>query len=413
MITPIKIGNFTPKNNIFLAPMAGITDMPFRYLCSKMGVGLTCTEMISSKGMYYNDKKTKQLTVIHPDEAPCAVQIFGSEPDIMAKAAEELSSRDDVAIIDINMGCPATKIVKNGEGCALMQDERLASQIIKAVVKASSKPVTVKFRKGYGSRKDHENCNGYDDYNGFDEYDSKDTHNNNSIHKRNDYDEHNCNDECNSYDKRNGYDKRYGYDKRNGYDRRNGFGKHNDYDECNSNDSHKAIEFAKMAEESGASAITVHGRTMEQFYSGNSDMDTIARVKQAVSIPVIGNGDVFTPEKAKEMLEITGCDAVMIGRGAQGNPWLFKRIFHYIYNNELLPYPTNTEKLKVIKEHYEMMITLKGEIIAVKEMRKHLAWYIKGMPGASKLRTEIFMLTAARDVLYLLEEYFSACCNLL
>jgi len=363
MITPIKIGNFTPKNNIFLAPMAGITDMPFRYLCSKMGAGLTYTEMISSKGMYYNDKKTKQLTVIHPDEAPCAVQIFGSEPDIMAKAAEELSSRDDVAIIDINMGCPATKIVKNGEGCALMKDVRLASQIIKAVVKASSKPVTVKFRKGYGSRKDHENCNDYDDYNGFDEYDSNDTH--------------------------------------------------NGYDECNSNDSHKAIEFAKMAEESGASAITVHGRTREQFYSGNSDMDTIARVKQAVSIPVIGNGDVFTPEKAKEMLEITGCDAVMIGRGTQGNPWLFKRIFHYIYNNELLPYPTNTEKLKIIKEHYEMMINLKGEIIAVKEMRKHIAWYIKGMPGASKLRTEIFMLTAARDVLYLLEEYFSACCNLL
>ena len=412
MITPIKIGNFTPKNNIFLAPMAGITDMPFRYLCSKMGAGLTYTEMISSKGMYYNDKKTKQLTVIHPDEAPCAVQVFGSEPDIMAKAAEELSSRDDVAIIDINMGCPATKIVKNGEGCALMQDEKLASQIIKAVVKASSKPVTVKFRKGYESRKDHENLNGYGyhdyakcndhgEYNSNDEHYGKDNHNNNSIGKRNDYDEHNDYDEYNSYDKRNCYIKRNGYDK------------HNGYDECNSNDSHKAIEFAKMAEESGASAITVHGRTREQFYSGNSDMDTIARVKQAVSIPVIGNGDVFTPEKAKEMLEITGCDAVMIGRGTQGNPWLFKRIFHYIYNNELLPYPTNTEKLKIIKEHYEMMINLKGEIIAVKEMRKHLAWYIKGMPGASKLRTEIFMLTAARDVLYLLEEYFSACCNLL
>ncbi|MDD4297209.1 MAG: tRNA dihydrouridine synthase DusB [Ruminiclostridium sp.] len=339
----MKIGNFTPKNNIFLAPMAGITDMPFRFLCSKMGAGFTYTEMISSKGMCYNDKKTKQLTVIHPDEAPCAVQIFGSEPDIMAKAAEKLSSRDDVAIIDINMGCPATKIVKNGEGCALMQDERLASQIIKAVVKASVKPVTVKFRKGYESRKDHENCNGYD--------------------------------------------------------------------ECNRNDSRKAVEFAKIAEESGANAITVHGRTREQFYSGNSDMDTIARVKQAVNIPVIGNGDVFTPEKAKEMLEVTGCDAVMIGRGAQGNPWLFKRIFHYIYNNELLPYPANAEKLKIIKEHYEMMITLKGEIMAVKEMRKHLAWYIKGMPGASKLRTEIFMLTAARDVLFLLEEYFSSCCN--
>jgi len=321
MNTSIKIGNFTPKNNIFLAPMAGITDMPFRFLCSKMGAGLTYTEMVSSRGMYYNDKKTRQLTVIHPVEAPCAVQIFGSEPDIMAKAAEELSTRDDVALIDINMGCPANKIVKNGDGCALMQDERLAAKIIEAVVKASRKPVTVKFRKGF--------------------------------------------------------------------------------------DRDNAVEFAKAAEGSGASAITVHGRYRDQFYSGKSDMDVIVRVKQSVSIPVIGNGDVFTPEAAKNMFDVTGCDAVMLGRGAQGNPWIFKRIYHYIYNNELIPYPTNEEKLNVIKEHYKMMIELKGEITAVKEMRKHLAWYIKGMPGASVFRTEMYRLSGARDVISLIDEYFS------
>lgn len=320
MNTSIKIGNFTPKNNIFLAPMAGITDMPFRFLCSKMGAGLTYTEMVSSKGMYYNDKKTRELTVIHPVEAPCAVQIFGSEPDIMAKAAEELSARDDVALIDINMGCPANKIVKNGDGCALMRDEKLAAKIIEAVVKASKKPVTVKFRKGF--------------------------------------------------------------------------------------DRDNAVEFAKVAEASGASAITVHGRFRDQFYSGKSDMDIIARVKQSVSIPVIGNGDVFTPEAAKNMFDVTGCDAVMVGRGAQGNPWIFKRIFHYIYNNELIPYPTNEEKLSIIKEHYKMMIELKGEITAVKEMRKHLAWYIKGMPGASVFRTEMYGLTNARDVISLIDGYF-------
>lgn len=321
MPNSIKIGNFTPKNNIFLAPMAGITDMPFRYLCAKMCAGLTCTEMVSSKGMYYNDKKTKQLTVIHPQEKPCAVQIFGSKPEIMAIAAEELSSRGDVAIIDINMGCPAQKIIKNGEGCVLMGNEKLSSQIIKAVVKASTKPVTVKIRKGF--------------------------------------------------------------------------------------DRNNAVEFAKMAEESGVSAITVHGRTWSQLYSGQCDKAIIAQVKRSVNIPVIGNGDVFTPEAAKEMLEVTGCDAIMAGRGAQGNPWLFKRIFHYIYNNELLPHPSNVEKLEVIKEHYEMMIVLKGEITAVKEMRKHLAWYIKGMPGASKLRTVIYGISDAKCVISLIEKYFS------
>jgi tRNA-dihydrouridine synthase B len=321
MNTTIRIGSFVPKNNIFLAPMAGVTDMPFRYLCSRMGAGLTYTEMVSSKGMYYNDKKTGLLTVTHPEEAPCAVQIFGSEPEIMAKAAEKLSMRDDIAIIDINMGCPAPKIVKNNEGCALMRNLKLASEIIKAVVKASSKPVTVKFRKGFNED--------------------------------------------------------------------------------------NAVEFAKMAEESGASAVTVHGRTREQMYSGKADWDVIARVKQAVSVPVIGNGDIFTPEDAREMLEKTGCDAVMVGRGAQGNPWIFKRILHYILYGEILPYPTDGEKLEIIQEHYRMMIELKGEETAVKEMRKHIAWYLKGMPGAAALRAEIFQAKTFNEVLDILNEYFS------
>lgn len=311
--TQIKIGSFSPKNNIFLAPMAGVTDMPFRFQCAKMGAGLTYTEMVSAKGMVYHDKKTKELTQTHPVEAPCAVQLFGSEPDILARAAESFNSRTDIALIDLNMGCPAPKIIKNREGCALMQNEKLASDIIKAVVRASEKPVTVKFRKGF--------------------------------------------------------------------------------------DSQNAVEFARMAENAGAKAITVHGRTRDQFYSGKADWEVIARVKEAVTIPVIGNGDVFCPEHARQMLEKTGCDAVMVGRGAQGNPWIFQKILHYIYTGELLPWPADDEKYQVIHEHYQMMVDLKGENTAVKEMRKHLAWYLKGIPGAANARTKIFALSSSSEVL--------------
>lgn len=316
--TQIQIGAFSPGNNIFLAPMAGVTDMPFRYQCAKMGAGLTYTEMVSAKGMVYNDRKTRELTQTHPAEAPCAVQLFGSEPDILARAAESFNSRPDIALIDLNMGCPAPKIVKNREGCALMQNEKLASDIIKAVVKASDKPVTVKFRKGF--------------------------------------------------------------------------------------DIQNAAEFAKMAQDAGVKAVTVHGRTRDQFYSGKADWEVIAKVKEAVTIPVIGNGDVFCPEHAGQMLEQTGCDAVMVGRGAHGNPWIFQKILHYIYTGELLPRPTNDEKYRVIHEHYQMMVELKGENTAVKEMRKHLAWYLKGIPGAASARTEIFALSSSSEVISFVKE---------
>ena len=317
-----KIGSFIPRNHILLAPMAGVTDMPFRVQCARKGAGLTYTEMISAKGMVYNDKKTKQLTQTHPVETPCTVQLFGSEPDIMAKAAALFNDRQDIAVIDLNMGCPAPKIVKNHEGCALMLNEKLAAEIIKAVVRASKKLVTVKFRKGY--------------------------------------------------------------------------------------DRYNAVEFAKMAEDAGAKAVSVHGRTRDQFYSGKADWEVIARVKEAVSIPVIGNGDVFCPEHAMQMLDVTGCDAVMVGRGAQGNPWIFQKILHYIYRGELLPDPTGFEKYQVIREHYQMMIEAKGEERAVKEMRKHLAWYLKGIPGAARIRSEVFALSSSEQVLLLIEQHL---CN--
>jgi nifR3 family TIM-barrel protein len=240
----MKIGNVLLENNVFLAPMAGVTDMPFRILCKEQGCGLLYTEMISAKGIYYNDIKSFKLAHIDPVEEPTALQIFGSEPDIMAKVAEKLSQLN-TAIIDINMGCPTPKITKNGEGSALLRNPELVGKIVKEVSKASSKPVTVKIRKGW------------DD---------------NSVN---------------------------------------------------------AVEIAKIAEDNGAAAITVHGRTREQFYSGKADWETIKNVKKAVSIPVIGNGDIFSEEDALKMLKDTGCDAVMVGRGAQGNPWIFKKIIRY------------------------------------------------------------------------------------
>ncbi len=320
----MKIGNVLLENNVFLAPMAGVTDMPFRILCKEQGCGLLYTEMISAKGIYYNDIKSFKLAQIDTVEEPTALQIFGSEPDIMAKAAERLSQLN-TAIIDINMGCPTPKITKNGEGSALMRNPELVGKIVKEVSKASSKPVTVKIRKGW------------DD---------------NSVN---------------------------------------------------------AVEIAKIAEDNGAAAITVHGRTREQFYSGKADWEIIKNVKKAVSIPVIGNGDIFNEEDARKMLEDTGCDAVMVGRGAQGNPWIFERIIKYLKFNVKLSDISCKGRIEMIKRHMQMLVNIKGEISGIREMRKHIAWYVKGMRNSTVLKEKVFHAVFEEEVLNLLDEYL---CNI-
>ena len=302
-IKPIKIGNVEISNNIFLAPMAGVTDMPFRRLCKEFGAGMIYTEMASSKAVHYGSEKTKGIYEVFEDERPIGIQIFGSDPDVMAETASELSEYAD--IIDINMGCPANKIVKNGEGSALMKNLKLAEEIITKVVRASRVPVTVKMRKGWD-----------------------DTHVN-------------------------------------------------------------AVELAQIAESSGAKLITVHGRTREDMYSGEADLDIIKKVKDSVRIPVIGNGDITSGEKAKRMFEVTGCDGIMIGRGAQGNPWVFKSILEYLEKGIVLPEPDINDKINMALKHLKLSKEYKGEYVAVREMRKHIAWYLKGVPGNSQLKETI------------------------
>jgi nifR3 family TIM-barrel protein len=317
----MNIGNVEFENNIFLAPMAGVTDKPFRILCKEMGCGFVYTEMVSSKGLFYNSDKTKLMLDIDDREFPVGVQLFGSDPNIMGEMAYEVSKDDKVSIIDVNMGCPAPKIVKNCEGSALMKDPKLASDIIYEVSKKSLVPVTVKFRKGW----DDDNIN--------------------------------------------------------------------------------AVEFAKMAENSGASAVTVHGRTRKQMYEGNADWDIIRKVKQSVNIPVIGNGDVFSPEDAKRMLDETGCDGVLVARGAMGNPWIFKRIIHYLSTGEMLPEPSPKGRIDMAIRHTNMMVEYKGENIGVKEMRKHIAWYIKGLKNATSVKNMINTINSKEELIDVLLSY--------
>lgn len=314
----LRIGNTVLENNVILAPMAGVTDLPFRVLCREQGAGCVVTEMVSAKAVLYNNKNTRELLQIDPAERPAAVQLFGSEPDIMAEIAARLEE-GPYDYIDVNMGCPVPKIVNNGEGSALMNNPERAKEVLTAMVKAVKKPVTVKFRKGF-----------------------------------------------------------------------------NDL-------SVNAVEFAKMAESCGVAAVAVHGRTREQYYSGKADWDIIRQVKEAVRIPVIGNGDIFTPEDAGRMLKETGCDGIMVARGAKGNPWLFGRINHYLDTGEVLPGPSMAEIKAMILRHGRMLVQFKGEGVAMREMRGHMAWYTKGMPHSATLRNEINQVETLEGFVELLD----------
>lgn len=316
----MNIGDVELDNNLFLAPMAGITDTTFRLLCKQQGCSLVYTEMISAKGLHYKNKKTEHLLLIEPEERPVAVQIFGSDAVLMAEIAWRLW-RGGADIIDINMGCPTPKIIKNGDGAALMLKPKLVEEIIKRVSSAIKIPLTVKIRKGW----DKNNIN--------------------------------------------------------------------------------ALEIACIARENGAAAIAVHGRTREEFYSGKADWDIISQVKERVDIPVIGNGDVFSPKDAVEMFDKTGCDAVMIGRGARGNPWIFSQTLSYI-NKGVLPNPPDvTERIETIKKHINLMVGYKGEKIAVKEMRKHISWYMKGLKNANRLRDQVNKAESIDELLNILQVY--------
>ena len=300
----LKIGNVELENRYILGLMAGVTDLPFRLLCREQGAGLLCMEMISAKAIYYNNRNTESLLEIHPDERPVSLQLFGSDPKIMSEMAKRIEERP-FAILDVNMGCPVPKVVKNGEGSALMKEPKLVYEIVSALVKAIEKPVTVKIRKGF----DDEHVN--------------------------------------------------------------------------------AVEIAKIIEEAGASAVAVHGRTREQYYSGKADWDIIRQVKEATSIPVIGNGDVTSPQKAEELVRQTGCDGIMIARGAEGNPWIFSEMIAYEETGVVPPRPDKDVVREMMLRHARLQLQYKGEYCGIREMRKHVAWYTKGLKGAARLREKV------------------------
>lgn len=314
----LQIGDVILKNNVILAPMAGVTDLPFRLLCKEQGAGLLCMEMVSAKAIYYNNKNTETLMQIEPEERPVSLQLFGSDPVIMSEMAKRIEDRP-FDILDINMGCPVPKVVNNGEGSALMKNPGLVRKIVTSVSKAIKKPLTVKIRKGF--------------------------------------DENNIN----------------------------------------------AVEIAKIIEDSGAAAMAVHGRTRQQYYSGKADWDIIRQVKEAVSIPVIGNGDVDSPQKAKQLLEETGCDGIMVGRAAEGNPWIFREISHYLDTGELLPHPALEEVKEMILRHARLQLEYKGEYTGMREMRKHVAWYTAGFPHSARLRGAVNEIESMEQLMVLLD----------
>lgn len=306
LLHELTIGNVTLDNNIILAPMAGVTDLPFRLLCSEQGAGLSCMEMISAKAILYKNRNTESLLEIHPQEGPVSLQLFGSDPKILSEMAKQIEDRL-FDILDINMGCPVPKVVNNGEGSALMKQPKLVGEIVSAVAKAVDKPVTVKIRKGF-------------------------------------------------------------------------------------DDAHiNAAEIARIAEDSGAAAVVVHGRTREQYYAGEADWGIIAEVKERLSIPVIGNGDITDGRSAEAMLRQTGCDGVMVGRAARGNPWIFGQIAAWLRDGIVLPRPGKEEVKAMIMRHAKLQLECKGEYTGIREMRKHVSWYTAGMPDSARLRQRINM----------------------
>ncbi len=316
-----KIGNVELCNQVILAPMAGVTDLPFRLLCKEQGAGLLCMEMVSAKAIYYNNKNTNELMEIHPDEGSVSLQLFGSDADIMAEMAKKVEERP-FAILDINMGCPVPKVVNNGEGSALMKEPKLVEEIVYKVARSIKKPVTVKIRKGF--------------------------------------------------------------------------------DDAHAN----AVEIARIAESAGAAAITVHGRTREQYYSGRADWECIRSVKEAVKIPVIGNGDITDAFSAKRMLEQTGCDGIMIGRAAQGNPWIFREAAGYLECGRIPARPSAGEVKDTIRKHAALQLSVKGEYTGVREMRKHLAWYTAGYPNSARFRQMINSMETMEELLEGLDKIF-------